>query len=294
MNQSFINKKKLLQKMFSPFSSDITIDGIDNLPQDGVNIYIANHCSIMDVFLISSFLEKPAVSIVSATTLFGLYKDRKKVFEDLLYSFPMEVRAGKHYTDICMQEIENLLINGVSVIIFPQGVFDDGKSIARARTGLARIVFDCMDRGLEVNIIPIALDISNIREDNILSTDVWNDFSAHVQILPRFQYLEYYNQYIKANTREERNIVFHELMDFLMASLANHLHLPFVSQYNHLYDMDGFWVPNEKFIPFEKSNDPVLHEQYYDYVHSLMIKYLELLTDDISKIKLLNNSQNKI
>ena len=279
MEISFADKKEMFNRMFSPFQDSIFVDGVNNIPSNGVNIFVPNHCSIMDVFLISNILPNPCVSVVSATTMFGSYHERKKVFEQMLYPFPMEVRAGEYYTGICMKELSNLLINGVSLIMFPQGVFDNGKVIARARTGLARILFDCLEKGVEVNVIPIALDISNIREDNILSTDVWNDFSATVHILPKFSYKDYYVQYTKEKSKTERNKVFHDLMDQLMIRIAETVRRPFSFHYNPLYRMDGFWFPMEKFISFEEGNNHTLYQQYYEYVHSLMKKYL-LLNDD--------------
>lgn len=269
-----LDKKKELIKMFDKVSNNIKVYGIENIPFDGVNIFVSNHTCFLDVYLLAYVINKPCVNLVSATSLFGNNHDRKQKLNTLVYPFPIEIRAGEHYTDKCLGGAVDLLCNGINLIIFPQGVFDNSQTIYKARTGMARILFEALElTDLPVNIIPISLNISNINKDNILSSDIWGNFAATVTFLPKFDYNNYYKEYIKNETLEQRNIVLHNLMDDLMKKIANNLDKPFLDKYGELYFIDGFWFPDGKYVKFEDAQNENLYNQYSNQIECLVNKY---------------------
>ena len=276
MDNEFEKKRKKLCSMFSKFVDKITISGLENIPNSGTNIFLVNHSSFLDIYLILYVLNMPCISMVSANSLFGANEERKRKLNELLYPYPIETRANINYKDVIMNGAIKLLLNGKNIIVFPQGVFDQDKKISKARTGIIRILFEALEYKKEIyNIIPIALDVSNVTLDNIQSSSVWDNFKANVIVLPIVNYSEYYNDYIKCNLKEDKNSILHDLMDYIMKEIAKRLGYEYVDEYIKLYDMNGFWFPNGEYIKFENSNDESLYIKYRDMINAIVDKYCE-------------------
>lgn len=254
MNNEFEVKKQKLKNMFCHVSDSIHIYGIENIPSDGITIFVANHHCFLDIFLVPYAIMQPCISLISSNSLFGTNIERKEKLNDLLYPFPVETRAGEHYTDTCLDGTIDLLSHGKNLIIFPQGVFCKERKVLRARTGVSRILFDTLkQQNIKINLVPIALNVCGINSDNIQSSDVWKDFNASITFLPKFDYSNYYNDYINCNIVKDRNQILHNMMDDIMKSIANHLKFEFEDKYGALYDMDGFWFPDGKYVKFDEA-----------------------------------------
>lgn len=274
MNEEFKLKKKKLELMFKNHINDIHINGLENIPNTGANIFIVNHNCLLDVYLIAHVLNVPCISMVSSNSLFGSNEERKQKLNDMLYPYPIETRANNYYKDIIFKGAAKLLEHKKNIIIFPQGVFDNPCKISRARTGIVRILFNALDSKKEkYNIIPVALSVSNINMNNIQSSTVWDDFAATVSILPPFDYNNYYDNYKNSVSLEDKKIVLHNLMGSIMKKIATSLNYEYVDEYISLYDMDGFWFPNGEFVLFEKSENELLYNKYRKMINSIVNNY---------------------
>lgn len=276
MNKEFEIKRQKLNDMFSKVADAIHIQGIENLPSEGINIFVANHSCFLDIFLIPYVVNNPCISLVSANSLFGSNIERKNKLNDLLYPFPVETRAGEHYTDTCTNGAIDLLSQGKSLIIFPEGVFCEEGTVLKARTGTVRMLFEALERNnTKINLIPIALKVSGVRDENIQSSDVWEDFGADITILPEFDYANYHKEYLVSEDTRTKNIILHNMMDDIMKSIAKELGFKYIDEYGALYDMEGFWFPNGKFVKFEESQEDTLYIEYKKLVEELMKRYTE-------------------
>ena len=274
VGNDFNKKREKLCLMFNKYIDRITLNGLENIPNKGTNIFVVNHNCFLDIYLIAYILNMPCISMVSANSLFGSNEERKEKLNELLYPYPIEMRASTNYKDAIMNGAVKLLLNGKNVIVFPQGVFDKEKKVSRARTGIIRILFDALSVNDEIyNIIPIALEVSNVTLDNIQSSNVWDCFKANITILPRFNYSEYYYNYLKCKFRADKNIILHNLMDLIMKDIAKCLNYQYVNEYIKLYDMDGFWFPDGKYVKFEDSNNELLYMKYSEMINSITNKY---------------------
>ena len=274
MNEEFNLKKKKLASMFEKHINNIHINGLENIPNTGTNLFVVNHSCFLDVYLIAHVLNMPCISMVSSNSLFGSNEERKHKLNEMLYPYPIETRANKQYKDIIFKGAIKILENKNNIIIFPQGVFDNSGKISKARIGVVKILFNTLDSKREkYNIIPIALNTSNININNIQSSSVWDDFEATISILPPFDYNSYYNKYKKCLLDDDKKVIFHNLIDAIMKKIAKTLNIEYVDEYISLYDMDGFWFPNGEYITFEKSENELLYNKYKNLIDSIVDKY---------------------
>ena len=275
MNEEYKIKKEKLNLMFKNNINNIQVNGLDNIPTNSTNIFVVNHNCFLDIYLIAHVLNIPCISMVSSNSLFGINEERKKRLNELLYPYPIETRANKYYKEIIFKGVVKLLKNKKNIIIFPQGVFDEPNKIYKARTGIIRMIFDALDTEKDgYNIIPVALHVSNVNINNIQSSDLWNDFKADISILPPFVYNDYYNNYKKAVSIEDKKIILHNLMDDIMKKIAYNLNFEYIDKYRELYNMDGFWFPNGEYVVFDKSENELLYDKYSNMIDSIVNRYI--------------------
>ena len=275
MKEEYKIKKEKLNLMFKNNINNIQVNGLDNIPTNGTNIFVVNHNCFLDIYLIPHVLNIPCISMVSSNSLFGINEERKKRLNELLYPYPIETRANKYYKEIIFKGVVKLLKNKKNIIIFPQGVFDEPNKIYKARTGIIRMLFDTLDTEKDrYNIIPVALHVSNVNINNIQSSDLWDNFKADISILPPFVYNDYYNNYKKAVSIEDKKIILHNLMDDIMKIIAYNLNFEYIDKYRELYNMDGFWFPNGEYVEFDKSENELLYDKYSNMINSLVNRYI--------------------
>lgn len=275
MNEEYKIKKEKLNLLFKNDINNIQVNGLDNIPTNGTNIFVVNHNCFLDIYLIPHVLNIPCISMVSSNSLFGINEERKKRLNELLYPYPIETRANKYYKEIIFKGVVELLKNKKNIIIFPQGVFDEPNKIYKARTGIIRMLFDALGTEKDrYNIIPVALHVSNVNINNIQSSDLWDDFKADISILPPFAYNDYYNNYKKAVSIEDKRIILHNLMDDIMKKIAYNLNFEYIDKYRELYNMDGFWFPNGEYVEFDKSENKLLYDKYSNMINSIVNRYI--------------------
>ena len=66
MNEEFNLKKKKLASMFEKHINNIHINGLENIPNTGTNLFVVNHSCFLDVYLIAYVLNMPCISMVSS------------------------------------------------------------------------------------------------------------------------------------------------------------------------------------------------------------------------------------
>lgn len=256
-----MNKNKLLEEFYK--NSNINVQGLENIPKYGTNIYFSNHLCMNDIFLLKYIL-KNAVSIVSSNSLFK-EGERKELYNKLLTPFPLEVRAGENYTDVCLNKITDLLINKINIIIFPEGVFSDNNKLYKAHTGAVRALFKAKEINNDINIVPICIDIKNLDDEKKQLSKPWDNFTVNITILKSFNYEEYYKKYKENNNSD----MIRKLTDDIMIEIAKTKNVPYTNEYGKLYDIDGFFFPDGKFITFEESNNKEYQDEYKSQINEI-------------------------
>ena len=128
----------------------LEISGKDKLPKDKPFILVANHTSRWDGLVVQYLLDRKANYMVSPNEMTGI--QRPAVLS--VGAFPANPRL-----DIVGYATRQLT-RGEPVVVFPEGnVFYDG-SLRRFKSGTAKIALNANEKGLNVEIFPVAINYS--------------------------------------------------------------------------------------------------------------------------------------
>ena len=105
----------LIVKTALIFKYDVTHEGLDNIPKKGPAIFISNHTSIVDSFLIGAFLPRKIFFMAKSTE----FESRvKRIFFYISHSFPVR----RYDIDpISLKNAFKILDFGGMVGIYPEG-----------------------------------------------------------------------------------------------------------------------------------------------------------------------------
>lgn len=211
---------------------NINIQGIENINSDVPNLFVSNHNCLMDIFYLPMSVDIPIVDMISSRIIYKKIFDRQKMVNDYLYSMPIEAHGGKVYSDMCLACGVDLLNSGISLGIFPEGAYVPGNNIYRGRTGASRILFGAMDKGVDVNLVPVGINVSG---DFDLDSYVFDDRNIDIKILPNIYCDNFFDKFMSSDDYSDRNNALHEPIDLCMKSIAEVLDRPYVDDYIELY-----------------------------------------------------------
>lgn len=231
-NRKYEELKRLRENL------NVVIEGIDNFPVDDRPIYlIANHSSLMDIFYLAMSALDSTVMIVSNRVAYKKTLDRKQIIDKYLYTLPIEL-ANKTYSDITLNAAVKILCQGISMSIFPEGVYNDKKSITRGRTGAARILFETCKQGIMPYLIPVAIN-AKTNDPNLNRYKICEDDEIEVKVLEPVNYDYLLWEYLKCDDFKEKNIILHEVTDIGMKNIADALDIPFTGKYKKAIPKDN-------------------------------------------------------
>lgn len=209
--------------------NDIKINGKEKYSLQRPSVIVSNHNCLLDIFCVPYALEN-IVSLISARLV---YKngDRKQLIEQYLNAMPIEAHGGKIYSDMCLQEAVNIVDSGFSVNIFPEGAYVDGTVVHRGRTGAARILFESMKHGHQVDFIPVSIDIKGL--DSNLDTLDMTGKEVTVNFLDKIDVLSEFDKYMYGNDKI-RNDALHSIIDQAMRDIADSLGRQYLNEYIEL------------------------------------------------------------
>lgn len=67
---------------------------------------------------------------------------RRLVIENALHTIPLEVHGGKEYLEVGLKMARQALLDGRSLLIFPEGAYTGDAQVTKGRTGASRILFE--------------------------------------------------------------------------------------------------------------------------------------------------------
>lgn len=147
-------KKPLLQTM--GWEMTITTHGFDDIPE-GPNVFVANHACMRDIFAIPASLPEDCDVVISSRLAYknsSVYTAvRRLVIENALHTIPLEVHGGKEYLEVGLKMAKQALLDGRSLLIFPEGAYTGSAQVTKGRTGASRILFGASIGGGETQLI---------------------------------------------------------------------------------------------------------------------------------------------
>lgn len=237
-------KKALLHDINRELSLDII--GIDNYKIGQPSLIVANHSCMKDIFAVPSALPEASQIVLSARMMWKCNtpenKLRRMTIENSLYGIPLEVHGGQERLNIGIEMAKRALIDGWSVIIFPEGAYTKDYQVNKGRTGATQILFEARQKGVNANLIPVGID-------NRSDIDNLDDFIPHndsmiINIGAPINYDGHYYDYINANSIEKRRIALHAPVDIAMRSIAKTIGRPYVDEYIELRKRDTIILEN--------------------------------------------------
>ena len=247
-------------------SANIKIHGMENYPTNSTNLIITNHTCLMDIFYIPMILDCEIVSAISARVMFKNDTNRKITINSLLNPIPIEAHGDTFYRELCVDNAANVLSNGISVNIFPEGVYiTDKNKVYRGRTGGVRMLFNALKNNPNINLVPISIRYNN----KINDIDSYNfDFNdVDIYILKPIDYYKFYEIYMNTEDYNIRNFCLHCVTDCAMLSIAQSLNQEYSSSYFEL-DKKNMILPNGNTISDSECTNPYIQNLYKDIIES--------------------------
>ena len=251
---------------------NINILGKENYPKDAPSVIVTNHNRLMDIFYVPTAIDEEMVSLVSARLIYKQDKDRLEMVNKYLNAFPIEAHGGKNYSDMCLNYASNILLEGVSVGIFPEGAYLPGKDIVyRGRTGGVRILFNSLEHYKYAYLLPISIDVESKNDLDSYTPDV--EDQVKIQILEPIDPLIYYRDY-KTSYEKDKNKVLHELTNIAMNNIANSLDRRYLDEYIELYPKGNVIFKDGSKIDKEEAQIKEYKDKYNNDLKELSLKLI--------------------
>ncbi len=222
-------KKPLLQTIGREMA--ITTHGFDNIPE-GPNVFVANHACMRDILAIPASLPEDCDVVISSRLA---YKNssvdtavRRLVIENALHTIPLEVHGGKEYLKTGLEMARRALLDGRSLLIFPEGAYTGDAQVTKGRTGASRILFGASIGGVKPNLLPVGIHYKPWPTD--LDAYMPQDEQIHVTLGDSIDYTAAYRHYVTSTDHESRRQALRAPIDMAMRAIAEVTDLPYIDE----------------------------------------------------------------
>ncbi len=231
-------KKPLLNEIGSRL--DLTVSGLENFPVGEPSVIVANHTCMNDIFAVSASLPEATQIVLSARLMWKRTTPetslRRRVIEEALYGIPLEVHGGQERLEVGFEMAKRALLDGWSVIIFPEGAYTGEHHVTKGRTGASRILYDARQEGLGVNLIPVG--INTVVDSNKLDSIDTHGHAVSVSIGTPIAYDEYFDAFVGSSELDVRKAALRTPVDLAMKSIAQATGRPYIDEYIELRPRD--------------------------------------------------------
>lgn len=222
-------KKPLLQTIGREMA--ITTHGLDDIPE-GPNVFVANHACMRDIFAIPASLPEDCDVVISSRLA---YKNssvdtavRRLVIENALHTIPLEVHGGKEYLKTGLEMARRALLDGRSLLIFPEGAYTGDAQVTKGRTGASRILFGASIGGAKPNLLPVGIHYEPWPTD--LDAYTPQDEQIHVTLCDPIDYRAAHQSYAISTDHESRRQALRAPIDMAMRAIAEATNLPYIDE----------------------------------------------------------------
>lgn len=253
--ESKLEKLKKLKEQVN-----LQVKGLDNYPKNSTVMMFVNHSCLLDIFYLPMILPEDIASAVSARLMYKNEIQRQNVIEQYLNAIPIEAHGTAFYKEACLQTATSLLKKGISMSIFPEGIYiPDKNKIYRGRTGGTRILFNAILSNQQITLIPVAIKYPNGLDD----IDNYSNFqnSVSISLLEPVDYQKWFERFMNSQDYASRNACLHAVTDQAMTSIAKELGQEYTEDYFKL-DPKDMILPNGNLISDEESLNPLIQKEY--------------------------------
>lgn len=226
---------------------NLKVEGLNNIEKDSVNIFVANHNLLKDIFYLPMAVDMDLVSIISPRLLYKNEEIRKEVVNRYLNGLPVEAHGGKNYINICLSSGIEVLKNNISLAIFPEGAYISEDEIHKGRTGAVRMLFSSLDEGSSINLIPVAIDTKKTNLDDYS----FNHDNVGVKILEPIDYHASYEKFMNTDDFYIKNECLHKVMDEAMQNIAKSINKRYVDETISLRPKNNVMFSNGVVLPYD-------------------------------------------
>lgn len=232
----------------------VTVSGLEHYQQGQPNVLVANHTCMRDIFSVPASLPEASQVVLSARLMWKSNtpenKSRRDIIESALYGIPLEVHGGEARLQAGFDMAKQALLSDWSVLIFPEGAYTGGQEVTRGRTGAVRILFDALQQGARPNLIPVSIDQSPVSD-----IDSFTDFSGHTNIVigAPIDYSPAYEQFVSADSVEDRRSALRTPIDMAMRSIAHQINRPYVDEYIPIWPRSTVVLESGEEVPIAQN-----------------------------------------
>lgn len=222
-------KKPLLETIGREMA--IITHGFDDMPE-GPNVFVANHACMRDIFAIPASLPEDCDVVISSRLA---YKNssvdaavRRLVIENALHTIPLEVHGGKEYLEVGLKMAKQALLDGRSLLIFPEGAYTGDAQVTKGRTGASRILFEASIGGVKPNLLPVGIHYEPWPTD--LDAYIPQDEQIDITLCDPIDYTKAYQKYTTSTDHESRRRALRVPIDMAMQAIAEATNLPYIDK----------------------------------------------------------------
>lgn len=233
----------------------ITTHGFDDMPE-GPNIFVANHACMRDIFAIPASLPGGCYVVISSRLA---YKNssvdsavRRLVIENALHTIPLEVHGGKEYLAVGLKMARQALLDGRSLLIFPEGAYTGDAQVTKGRTGASRILFDAAAGGVKANLLPVGISYEPWPTD--LDNYLPQDEEIQITLCDPVDYTKAYQTYTSSEDYETRRQALRAPIDMAMRAIAAATGLPYVDEPIELWPRKTMILESGQEVPIKRES----------------------------------------
>lgn len=241
-------KKPLLQTIGREMA--ITTHGFDDMPEDP-NVFVANHACMRDIFAIPASLQEDCDVVIGSRLA---YKNssvdtavRRLVIENALHTIPLEVHGGKEYLEVGLKMARQALLDGRSLLIFPEGAYTGDAQVTKGRTGASRILFEASIGGVKPNLLPVGIHYEPWPTD--LDAYIHQDEQIDITLCDPIDYTKAYQKYTTSTDHESRRQALRAPMDMAMRAIAEATDLPYIDKPIELWQRKTMILESGEEVP---------------------------------------------
>ena len=131
----------------------------------------------------------------------------------------------------------------------------------KAEQGLLEYYLGAKENGINPNIIPISIDVSQTEAD-LDSYNLNENDKVVVNVLDPIDYTDIYYDYKNSSSFEEKNANLHKIIDIGMRSIAESLNREYVDSYIELYPKGNVIFENGEKIDTTTANQDIYVSSY--------------------------------
>ena len=150
------------------------------------------------------------------------------VIENALHTIPLEAHGGKEYLKTGLEMARRALLDGRSLLIFPEGAYTGDAQVTKGRTGASRILFGASIGGVKPNLLPVGIHYKPWPTD--LDAYMPQDEQIHVTLGDPIDYTAAYRHYVTSTDHESRRQALRAPIDMAMRAIAEATDLPYIDK----------------------------------------------------------------